>query len=66
MIGQQSLPQLVVYGNLRGGRDHWPTAFSLTMAGGGITGGGSVLVTDNDVYDNRPGTGISLFGGAIP
>jgi len=26
MIGQQSLPQLVVYGNLRGGRDHRPEA----------------------------------------
>jgi len=25
--------------NAGGGRDHWPSAFSLTMAGGGITGG---------------------------
>ncbi|MFN7995670.1 MAG: DUF1501 domain-containing protein [Bryobacteraceae bacterium] len=25
--------------NANGGRDHWPTAFSLVMAGGGITGG---------------------------
>ena len=25
--------------NANGGRDHWPNAFSLTMAGGGITGG---------------------------
>ena len=25
--------------NAGGGRDHWPTAFSLAMAGGGITGG---------------------------
>jgi hypothetical protein len=25
--------------NANGGRDHWPTAFSMVMAGGGITGG---------------------------
>lgn len=25
--------------NANGGRDHWPTAFSLAIAGGGITGG---------------------------
>jgi uncharacterized protein (DUF1501 family) len=25
--------------NANGGRDHWPNAFSLAMAGGGITGG---------------------------
>jgi uncharacterized protein DUF1501 len=25
--------------NANGGRDHWPNAFSLTVAGGGITGG---------------------------
>jgi len=33
--------------NAGGGRDHWPTAFSLTMAGGGITGGRVYGSTDD-------------------
>ena len=48
--------------NAGGGRDHWPTAFSLTMAGGGITGGrvyGSTdekggFVKDNPVHRAAP------------
>jgi hypothetical protein len=32
--------------NAGGGRDHWPSAFSLTMAGGGITGGRVYGATD--------------------
>jgi hypothetical protein len=32
--------------NANGGRDHWPTAFSLVIAGGGITGGRVYGATD--------------------
>ena len=34
--------------NANGGRDHWPNAFSLTMAGGGITGGRVYGSTDDE------------------
>ncbi len=32
--------------NLTGGRDHWPTGFSLALAGGGIRGGLAIGETD--------------------
>ncbi len=32
--------------NLAGGRDHWPTGFSLALAGGGIRGGLAIGATD--------------------
>jgi hypothetical protein len=32
--------------NLAGGRDHWPTGFSLALAGGGIEGGLALGATD--------------------
>jgi Protein of unknown function (DUF1501) len=32
--------------NLTGGRDHWPTGFSLALAGGGIRGGRTIGATD--------------------
>ncbi len=32
--------------NLAGGRDHWPTGFSLALAGGGIRGGQTIGETD--------------------
>ena len=32
--------------NLTGGRDHWPTGFSLALAGGGIRGGVAIGETD--------------------
>ena len=32
--------------NLAGGRDHWPTGFSLALAGGGIRGGLTIGETD--------------------
>jgi len=32
--------------NLAGGRNHWPTGFSLALAGGGIRGGLAIGETD--------------------
>ncbi len=32
--------------NLAGGRDHWPSGFSLALAGGGIRGGHAIGETD--------------------
>jgi uncharacterized protein (DUF1501 family) len=34
--------------NVAGGRDHWPTGFSLAMAGGGVRGGRVVGATDSE------------------
>jgi hypothetical protein len=34
--------------NVAGGRDHWPTGFSLALAGGGIRGGQIIGETDPD------------------
>jgi hypothetical protein len=34
--------------NANGGRDHWPGAFSVVVAGAGITGGRVIGVTDKD------------------
>jgi hypothetical protein len=34
--------------NLTGGRDHWPTGFSLALAGGGIRGGQAIGATDRE------------------
>lgn len=38
--------------NLRGGRDHWPGAFSVALAGGGIAGGR--VVGQSDTHGERP------------
>ena len=37
--------------NAAGGRDHWPTGFSVALAGGGIRGGTVVGETDLDGKD---------------
>jgi uncharacterized protein (DUF1501 family) len=34
--------------NVNGGRDHWPTCFSVTIAGGGIQGGRAIGASDKD------------------
>ena len=34
--------------NVNGGRDHWPTCFSVTIAGGGIEGGRVIGASDKD------------------
>jgi hypothetical protein len=49
--------------NAQGGRDHWPRAFSLVLAGGGIRGGQVVGATDADGRDvaERPVTVPDLF-----
>ena len=38
--------------NPRGGRDHWPRAFSVALAGGGIVGG--QVVGKSDAHGERP------------
>ncbi len=38
--------------NPRGGRDHWPRAFSVALAGGGIRGG--QVVGRSDSHGERP------------
>ncbi|PAY17670.1 hypothetical protein CKO51_19675 [Rhodopirellula sp. SM50] len=38
--------------NLRGGRDHWPGAFSVALAGGGIVGG--QVIGKSDAHGERP------------
>lgn len=38
--------------NPRGGRDHWPRAFSVALAGGGIAGG--QVVGESDSHGERP------------
>src|SRR5690606_28652367 len=38
--------------NQTGGRDHWPKAFSVAMAGGGIKGG--VIHGTTDPYGSEP------------
>ncbi len=38
--------------NLAGGRDHWPTGFSLALAGGGIRGGLALGETDPEGVKN--------------
>ncbi len=38
--------------NPRGGRDHWPRAFSVALAGGGIRGG--QVVGQSDSHGERP------------
>jgi hypothetical protein len=34
--------------NVNGGRDHWPSCFTITVAGGGIEGGRVIGASDND------------------
>lgn len=49
--------------NARGGRDHYPRAFSMALAGGGVRGGQVIGQTDAggvDVVD-RPVTVVDLF-----
>ncbi len=43
--------------NTAGGRDHWPTGFSVALAGGGIRGGKIIGATDPDGKEqaSRPG-----------
>lgn len=38
--------------NPRGGRDHWPRAFSVALAGGGVKGG--CVVGQSDAHGERP------------
>lgn len=38
--------------NPRGGRDHWPGAFSVALAGGGVTGG--QVIGSSDDHGERP------------
>ncbi|MCO8124788.1 DUF1501 domain-containing protein [Stieleria sp. TO1_6] len=38
--------------NTRGGRDHWPGAFSVALAGGGVTGG--QVIGQSDSHGQRP------------
>lgn len=38
--------------NPRGGRDHWPRAFSVAMAGGGVPGG--QVIGQSDAHGERP------------
>jgi hypothetical protein len=42
--------------NTRGGRDHWPGAFSVTLAGGGVPGGQLIGKTDasGELPSDRP------------
>ena len=49
--------------NARGGRDHYPRAWSMVMAGGGILGGQVVGATDADAAEvvDRPVTVPDLF-----
>ena len=36
--------------NVNSGRDHWPSAFSVVLAGGGIQGGRVIGQTDRNCY----------------
>lgn len=49
--------------NARGGRDHYPRAWSMVMAGGGVVGGQVVGATDADAAEvvDRPVTVPDLF-----
>ena len=49
--------------NRRGGRDHYPQAWSVVLAGGGVKGGQAIGATDADGYEvrERPVTVPDLF-----
>src|SRR5262249_39107263 len=46
--------------NPAGGRDHWPTGFSVALAGGGVRGGVVIGATDPEGKKDKPTSPVTV------